>query len=225
MDVLLVQYHFGGSPTASGSPWDGRACSQPDADVDVAEVAGGGVAPVLEVAERHVVTRCANAYVRDAATPRMDVRDATTDDAELLATEFWYPLAKRMEQYSPLNELRDGVAEDAVDAFEAMLQRDDRRIFLREVDDDAVAFLVVELGERPSREHGRYADIVDLYVKDAHRGRGHGTALVEHVEALADRENRDYLTVSAEWANEPAREFYRKHDYEPKQITFAKPLD
>jgi ribosomal protein S18 acetylase RimI-like enzyme len=155
----------------------------------------------------------------------MAIREATLDDARLLATEFWHPLAKQMEQYSPLNELRDGVAEDAVDAFEAMLQRDDRRVFLREVDGDAVAFLVLELGERTSRERGRYADIVDLYVKNAHRDQGHGTALVEHVEALAACDDRDYLTVSAEWQNDPAREFYRKRDYEPKQVTFAKPLD
>ncbi|WP_227133353.1 GNAT family N-acetyltransferase [Halorubellus salinus] len=155
----------------------------------------------------------------------MVIRAATHDDAELLATDFWYPLAKQMEQYSPLNELRDGVAEDAVDAFADMLERDDRRIFLREADDEPVAFLVVELGERPSREHGRYADIVDLYVKEPHRGNGHGTALVDHVEALASDQDRDYVTVSAEWQNEPAREFYRDRDYDQKQVTYAKPLD
>jgi len=155
----------------------------------------------------------------------MAIREATLDDAALLATEFWYPLAKQMEQYSDLNELHADAREDAVDGFEDMLQRDDRRIFLREADGDPIAHVLVELDERPSRERGRYANIADLYVKEAHRGDGHGTALVEHVEALADREDRDYLTVSAEWANEPAREFYRKRDYEPKQVTYAKPLD
>jgi len=155
----------------------------------------------------------------------MTVREATDDDAELLATEFWYPLAKRMERYSELNELCESAAEDAVDAFEALLQRDDRRIYLRDVDGEAVASLHAERGEHPSRERGRYVKIVDLYVREGHRGQGHGTALVEHAEALADREDCDFLEVAAEWQNDPAREFYRERGYQPKQITFAKPLD
>lgn len=155
----------------------------------------------------------------------MDIRPATHDDAERLATEFWYPLAKQMEQYSDLNELRDGVAEHAVGGFEDMLQRDDRRIFLRDVDGDPIAFLVVEFGNHPSRERGDYVELVDLYVKEAHRGDGHGTALLDHAEALADREDCDFLKVSAEWQNQPARDFYENRDYEPKQITYAKPLD
>ena len=155
----------------------------------------------------------------------MPIREATVDDAALLATEFWHPLAEEMVQYSELNELHDDAAEDAIDGFETLLARDEMHAFVREVDDDPVAYVTVELGERPSREHGRYADITDLYVKDAHRGRGHGTALVDHVEALAYREDCDFLKVSAEWGNEPAREFYENRDYEPKQITYAKPLD
>jgi GNAT superfamily N-acetyltransferase len=158
----------------------------------------------------------------------MEIRDATADDARLLATEFWYPLAKQMEQYSDLNELRDGAAEQAVDGFERLLACDDHRVFLLETEGDEpepVAFASVELGEHPSRERGAYLTIVDLYVKDGHRGRGHGTALLEHAEALADREDCDVLKVSAEWGNDPAREFYRERDYEPKQVTFTKRVE
>jgi GNAT superfamily N-acetyltransferase len=155
----------------------------------------------------------------------MKTRDATAEDARLLATEFWHPLAKRMERYSDLNELHDDAAEDAIAGFERLLESDDVRVFLREDAGDPVAFVTVELDERPSRERGRYASINDLYVREPHRGQGHGTALVEHAEALADRENCDFLTVSAEWGNEPAREFYRTLDYERKQVTFAKALD
>ncbi|WP_323675336.1 GNAT family N-acetyltransferase [Halorubellus sp. PRR65] len=157
----------------------------------------------------------------------MDIREATLDDAPLLATEFWYPLAKQMEQYSDLNELHDGAAEQAVGGFERLLDSDDHRTFLREVDDepDPIAFSHLEFGEHPSRERGDYLKIVDLYVKEPHRGDGHGTALLEHAETLADAEDCDFLKVSAEWQNEPAREFYEHRDYEPKQVTFAKPLD
>lgn len=173
----------------------------------------------------HDYSHDANAYTAAAGNTGMEIRDATVDDARLLATEFWHPLAKRMERYSDLNELHDDAAEDAIAGFERLLERDDVHAFVREDAGDPVAFVTVELGERPSRERGRYASINDLYVKDAHRGQGHGTALVEHAEALADREHCDFLTVSAEWANDPAREFYRALDYEPKQVTFAKALD
>jgi GNAT superfamily N-acetyltransferase len=155
----------------------------------------------------------------------MAIREATPDDATLLATEFWHPLAEQMAEYSELNELHDDAAADAIDGFEALLESDDLSIFLREDAGDPVAFVTVELGEHPSRKRGRYASINDLYVTDSHRGQGHGTALVEHAEALADREDCDFVKVSAEWGNDPAREFYRKRDYEPKQVTFAKPLD
>jgi GNAT superfamily N-acetyltransferase len=155
----------------------------------------------------------------------MEIRDATREDARLLATEFWYPLAEQMEAYSELNELRENAAEHAVDGMESLLDRDDVYIFLLLVDDDPVAYVSVELGEHPSRAHGRYASILDLYVKEPHRGEGYGTALVDHVEELAADEDCDFLEVSAEWENEPAREFYRKREYEPRQVTFAKSLD
>ncbi|NHN41557.1 GNAT family N-acetyltransferase [Halorubellus sp. JP-L1] len=154
----------------------------------------------------------------------MAIREATDEDARLLATEFWFPLAEQMEAYTDLNELRDDAGEHAVDGFERLLASDDVHVFLREDAGDPVAFVTVELGEHPSRERGRYASINDLYVKEAHRGQGHGTALVERAEALADREDCDFLKVSAEWENRPAREFYRDRGYEPKQVTFAKPL-
>lgn len=155
----------------------------------------------------------------------MTIREATLDDAALIATEFWYPLAKQMEQYSDLNEISDDAAEHAVDGFERLLESDDHRTFVREVDGDPVAFAHLEFGDHPSRKRDTYLQIADLYVKEPHRGDGHGTALVEHAERTAERENCDFLKVSAEWNNDPAREFYRKRDYEPKQVTFAKPLD
>jgi ribosomal protein S18 acetylase RimI-like enzyme len=130
-----------------------------------------------------------------------------------------------MEQYSDLNDLHDDAATDAIDGFERLIDSDDHHIFLREVDDDPVACLVAELGTHPSRVRDRYLSINDLYVKDPHRGDGHGTALVDHAETLAEREDCDFLKVSAEWQNQSARDFYENRDYEPKQVTYAKPLD
>jgi GNAT superfamily N-acetyltransferase len=157
----------------------------------------------------------------------MEISEATVEDAETVAREFWYPLAKHVEQYSALNAVREDAADHAVDEFEDRIGGDDHRIFLLEVDGDAnpVACITVELGERPSREHGDHRYIGALHVKESHRGNGYGTALVEHAEALADREDCDFLKGSAEWRNEPARNLYESMGYDPKQVTYTKPLD
>lgn len=156
----------------------------------------------------------------------MNVRKATLEDAETVAREFWHPLAERMERYSDLNRLHEDAADDAVAGFESLIgDADDVDAYLLEVDDDPVAYLLVDRGDHPSRVHDSYLSITDLHVKEGHRGQGYGTALVEHAEALAAREDCDFLKVSAEWANEPAREFYDGHDYEPKQVTYTKRVE
>lgn len=161
-----------------------------------------------------------------ASTRGMDIREATTADAETVAREFWHPLAEQMEQYSDLNALQEDAADDAVAGFESLIGDDEAvRVFLLDVDDEPIACIVVESGTHPSRVHDTYLSINDLHVREGHRGQGHGTALVEHAEALAARENCDFLKVSAEWGNEPAREFYDGHDYEPKHVTYTKRVE
>lgn len=156
----------------------------------------------------------------------MDIRKATIEDAETIAREFWHPLAEQMEQYSDLNRLHEDADDDAVAGFESLIgDDDDVDAYLLDVDDEPIACIVVESGTHPSRVHDTYLSITDLHVKAGHRGQGYGTALLEHAEALAARDDCDFLKVSAEWENDPAREFYDGHDYEPKQVTYAKPLD
>jgi GNAT superfamily N-acetyltransferase len=95
----------------------------------------------------------------------------------------------------------------------------------RTVDGETVGFVTLERGERPSRERGRYLDIVNLEIDADHRNEGHGTAVLERVAATARDEGRDYLTVSCEWGNDGARRFYRDAGFEPKQVTYARSLE
>jgi len=157
----------------------------------------------------------------------MNIREATVEDAETVAREFWHPLAKHVEQYSELNAVRDDAADHAVDEFEDRIAGDDHLIFLLEADDAEapVACITADFGDHPSRKHGDHLYISALHVKEGHRGNGYGSALLEHVEAIADREDCDFLKVSAEWPNQPARTLYETRGYEPKQVTYTKPLD
>jgi GNAT superfamily N-acetyltransferase len=153
------------------------------------------------------------------------IREATPEDAALIAEEFWYPLAREMEPYAALNELADDALATARDGFEELLATDGRYDLLFEEAGTAVGYISGEADDRPTRERRRCLAIVDLYIKAGYRGEGHGTALVERIERLAEREGCASVTVGTEWANERARSFYEARGYEPKQVEYAKPVE
>ena len=149
------------------------------------------------------------------------IREAGPEDADLIAEEFWYPLATEMEPYSELNELTADALEQARAGFAEVLTDDDRYDFLLERDGTAVGHVSVEIGTRPTRKLGKYLAVLDLYVKEGFRGQGHGTRLLRRVETLAEDEDCDFVRVAAEWDNAPARAFYERHGYEPKQAKYT----
>ncbi|QGA81710.1 GNAT family N-acetyltransferase [Halomicrobium sp. LC1Hm] len=155
----------------------------------------------------------------------MDLVEATRDDAELLA-EYWFQLASEMEPYSELNELAHDDPEDVVEGIARHhIDGDDTTAFLLEVDDRTVGSVLVREGEHPSRALDRYLQIVDLFVEQGHRSRGHGTAAIECVERLARERGVDYLKVSCEWANEGARSFYEDNGFTEKQVTYTQRVE
>jgi ribosomal protein S18 acetylase RimI-like enzyme len=155
----------------------------------------------------------------------MELVEADEEDLDALV-ERWYDLATAMEPYSALNEI---VYSDATevpdDGFRAHLDDDATTDYLVVADDETVGFVTVETGERPSRERGRYLDLVNLEIDPEHRNEGYGTAVVDRVTEMAREADRDYLTVSCEWDNDGARRFYRDAGFEPKQVTYARSLD
>lgn len=155
----------------------------------------------------------------------MEIREAESEDAELIAKDFWHPLGKEMENYSELNELKEDADEEAIEEFRKQLEDDKHRIFLLEEGSEEVAFITVKIDERPSRKNGKYLAIINLYVKKGYRGQGYGTKLVEKSRQVAQKENRDYIMVSSEWENERARKFYEKLGFEPKKVKYTESLD
>ncbi|MDZ5810969.1 GNAT family N-acetyltransferase [Halorubrum sp. AD140] len=155
----------------------------------------------------------------------MELVEADETDLDALV-ERWYDLATAMEPYSALNEV---AYEDATavpdDGFRAHLDDPSVTDYLVVVDGKTVGFVTVETGDRPSRELGRYLDIANLEIDAGHRSRGYGEAVVERVDRMAREEGCDYLTVSCEWDNDGARRFYRDAGFEPKQVTYTRPLE
>lgn len=154
----------------------------------------------------------------------MDLVEAGTEDVDVLA-EYWFSLANEMEKYDELNELAvDGQA-DAKSGFERQLDRDDTTVYLLVESGTAIGYLTLRDGTRPSRAHSRYVTIVDLFVEEAHRDCGHGSAAVDAAKRFASASGADYLTVSCEWDNEGARRFYATNGFAEKQVPFAQRLD
>ena len=155
----------------------------------------------------------------------MELVEAGEDDLDALV-ERWYDLATAMEPYSALNEIAYSDATEVPDdGFRAHLDDPATTDYLVVVDGETVGFVTVETGERPSRERGRYLDVVNLEIDPDHRNEGYGTAVIDRVTEMARDDGRDYITVSCEWENDGARRFYRDAGFEPKQVTYARSLD
>jgi ribosomal protein S18 acetylase RimI-like enzyme len=151
------------------------------------------------------------------------IREAEENDIETLS-KLWYKLAKGMEQYSRLNELKDNAESESEEGFFKLLEDEDTTIFLLEVEDEVVGYMILQEGEHPSRTHEKYISIVDLFVEDRYRSQGYGTEMMEKAEEYAEKQECGHLKVSAEVENIKARKFYGKNGYKEKQIKYVKEI-
>lgn len=153
----------------------------------------------------------------------MIMREASEDDIEILS-ELWYSLAKGMKEYSSLNELKDTAKEDSREGFSKYLEDEKTTIFLAEIADKTIGFMVLREGEHPSRIHENYVSIIDLFVKKDYRSQGYGSKMIRKAEKYAKQLDSDYLKVSSEWENKEARQFYEKNNFEEKKVEYTKRL-
>ena len=154
----------------------------------------------------------------------MELVEATVDDLDALVNR-WYALASSMESYDEMNQLSytdvDDVSEDG---FRNHLDAEKITDYLVVHENETIGYVVLREGHHPSRQYSHYLRIVDLYIDENRRNRGHGTAVVERVKSIAREKGCDHLKVSCEWENEDARQFYREADFQPKQVEYAQPL-
>ncbi|QLD91121.1 GNAT family N-acetyltransferase [Natronomonas salina] len=89
-------------------------------------------------------------------------------------------------------------------------------------DDDVVGFVTFGQESERFQQDVTRGIVHNIYVEEDHRGKGIGTALLRTAEeTLVDR-GVDTLGLQAMAANDAAREFYRRHGYEPHQVEFEK---
>jgi GNAT superfamily N-acetyltransferase len=109
--------------------------------------------------------------------------------------------------------------EDAAAAFEALLRRENYRAFLAYVDDRAVGYVLVMVGERPASAFNRprrWLYIDQISVEPDARRHGVGRALVSAVLRHADDTGIDDVEVDT-WAfNDRAQAFFASLGFRAK---------
>ncbi|MEF8820657.1 MAG: GNAT family N-acetyltransferase [Halovenus sp.] len=155
----------------------------------------------------------------------MELVEASEGDLGALVDR-WYSLAREMESYDELNELRYGDVSDVPDdGFRAHLDDGQITDYLVVYEDETIGFVTLREGHHSSRQHSHYLRIVNLAIDDDHRNRGHGSAIIDRLVEMGHDQGYDHLKVSCEWHNDDARRFYRETGFRPKQVEYARPLE
>lgn len=136
----------------------------------------------------------------------------------------WKSLAKEMEKYSELNELKEDIDEDVEEGFKDKFEDDECQIFVVERDNILVGYIMIEFRENETRINDSSLKISELYIDNNYRNQGLGTQLIKKVEKLAKKEDVDYIRINSEWGNEGARSLYEELGFKPKKIGYSKTI-
>lgn len=126
--------------------------------------------------------------------------------------------------YPVMNELRTHLM--TVDDYEQQLgamRRDGYRLFAVVEDDRYVALVGVAI--RTNFYYGRFLYVYDLITSDTERSKGHGKALLDHLEELARADGCQTIALSSGVQRADAHRFYEdKMGYERVSYVFKKEL-
>lgn len=146
----------------------------------------------------------------------MEIFEADSGDARMIAEELWLPLAREMEDLSDYNELAEGdVAEKSREYRQKRLKEDDYTSFVAEVDGEKAGFVTVHDREHaPVFAKGVSGEISELFVKEEFRRQGVARKLIETAEEWCRGRGLDAVELSVDRGNRKARELYRDEGYE-----------
>jgi ribosomal protein S18 acetylase RimI-like enzyme len=163
-------------------------------------------------------------------TDAIEVVQPDTTDAEAIV-ECWVDLATEQREYGSAlaaegnREAIHATVLTHVVAEEALIARLECGDDAGEAHGAVIGFVTFE------PDTGRYEETVargivhNLYVRPPYRDQGIGSRLLQRAEtALADR-GVEAVTLDAMAANEAARRFYGRADYEPHRVTMRKSLE
>ncbi len=150
----------------------------------------------------------------------VQIRVATTDDIAGLVASSAALFAEDAGQRDPLRN--QDWPRDHGERWCADLIADDHALVLVAVADGAcVGHLVGTFSEASEMWLGPRAELVSMFVREAHRGGGVGSRLVDGFVAWAKEHGAARLQVEAYAANEGALRFYGRHGFTPHEISLV----
>ncbi len=108
--------------------------------------------------------------------------------------------------------------------FEEMLASEGARICVACVGEEVVGYVLLVLRERPGNptmRSQRWLYIEQIGVSAAHRGQGHGAALIEAARAVARAEGLPRIELDTWGFNTPAHEFFFGQGFESRMLRMA----
>lgn len=140
----------------------------------------------------------------------MKIRELTTDREFRAAWEVMRELRGHLDEETYM----DRVAEMKPSGYRLVAAEEDGRVVA-----------LAGIGREKNLYYGRYMWVYDLITTEAARSRGHGLALLRHVEDLAREEGCDVLALSSALHRTDAHRFYLdKVGMEKRSYTFVKEL-
>ena len=97
-------------------------------------------------------------------------------------------------------------------------------IRIARVDGADVGFVTFELEVDRFERSARTGIVHNLFVRDAYREHGIGTALLERAESALAEQGAERVRLDVMEGNEQAAEFYEKRGYVPHRVRFVKPI-
>lgn len=157
------------------------------------------------------------AHVVEVATPA-DI-PALLD---LLQEQYDYHIALDPEYYAGFTPALRGRLEEHLQTLVAT----NDHLFVVRKSGSILGFAMLHIRDDAGYDSGikRYGEIVELYVVDAFRRRGVGTALTGAVEAHLREQQVTFIKVQCAEGNVTARSFYAHIGYEPRQLLLYKPI-
>jgi ribosomal protein S18 acetylase RimI-like enzyme len=145
----------------------------------------------------------------------MLIRRASVDDAPLLAR--LNTTVQQLHAEARPDIFKPPVANDElIGWFETALNDSDVRIFVGELDNETIGYMVVEIIRRPENPFTFARDFLlidQISVNPEHQGKGFGKKLLEEAYRFTHAENLKRITLGVWNFNTHAVEFYKSQGF------------
>jgi len=149
--------------------------------------------------------------------PEVRIRKATVQDYDEVCLLFEQIDRYHVDILPELFQRFDGPARPR-DLFEVHIKDDDKAFFVVEVASRIVGFMNLQQDSSPSLpmlKHHEFVLIKNIYIDEAHRGRGLARRLLDEAKEWGRRRGLDSMQLNVYAGNRLAMGFYEKMGFRP----------